>query len=394
MKYWNKFDILLLLLISSLAFGMVGGALSLPRALAIIFLPFFISIIPCVSLRKYDILFFFLAFWVIYGIISLCWTSDRSEGAAEVIYFFVHFLLFVEIIGFSLFAKQPLKSICMGWLCAFLLTSFVGVWELVTDSHLYMSKQHSELYYNSGIEILQRRFASVTFGNYNGYVTFICFSFPFILYLTSYTDKIVKYLSIIAICLSFIFILYNASRGGFVSLCGMLFVYVLATNKFDMKLFISLLLCSLIVFYLKIETDLFDVMLIRSERTAGLDDSRVVLWGNVINLWASSAFIGTGIGGMIESMKSFSTNRLLITHNLFFEILVQFGFVIFVPFILYLVFLLRKIARIQEKNRKWLLISLMCLMPFYVVIHSGYLLFPPTFAFFASMQVLIDYEYT
>ena len=172
----------------------------------------------------------------------------------------------------------------------------------------------------------------------------------------------------------------------------MLIVYSLAVNRFNVKLLVYALSFSLIIFYLNMTTDLFDMILIRSERTAGLDESRVVLWGNVINLWASSAFIGTGIGGMIESMKSFSTNRLLITHNLFFEILVQFGFVIFVPFILYIAYLLKKIFRIQEKNRKWILITLMCFMPFYMVIHSGYLLFPPTFAFFASILVLADYD--
>ncbi|MBO6055380.1 MAG: O-antigen ligase family protein [Alphaproteobacteria bacterium] len=388
---WNRYDSFLVLLISSLALGGFGGAISIPRVLAIALSPVLLCrIVDKRCIRVYWFCLFFII-WYLYAAISLFWTSNLNEAFKEMVYYPVHFVFFLEIVVFSFFARNPLRHIALGWCIGFLGTSIIAGWELLTDNHLFMSKQQSGLMQNYGYgDVFLRHFCSVTFGNYNSYVTYIAFAFPFLLYL-NVQKKFNRLVSILCLVLPFFFIFENASRGGILSIAGMLFVFLMCQKRNNKKLIFLIALVFVAFVYVLSFTDTFTLIFVRMGKTS-LDESRFGLWNAAINLWESTFFIGSGIGSMVTSMSDFST-RLLITHNLFLEVLVQYGFVVFTPIIFYYFSCFLRTLKKNDADAKSVVLPALCLLPILSAIDSGYLLNPITYAFFASIEVYISYEY-
>ena len=364
--------------------------MSLSRIIAILLSP----ILVCRLLDGYykvaNWFMFFFGIWYLYASFSLLWTTDIEEATKEMVYYPVHFIFFLEIIVFSFFSSNPLKNIALGWSLGFLATSIVAGWELITDNHLFMTKQKSGLMQNMGNGvILLRHFCSVTFGNYNTYVTYIAFAFPFLLYANA--KKFLKrFFSILCLVLPFIFIGQNASRGGIISIMGIFLLFLFFQKKISKKTFFITISIFFIMLYVLSITDSFTVFFYRMGKTS-LNDSRLEIWFAAINLWKSTFYIGSGIGSMISSMRLFSTH-ILITHNLFLEILVQYGFIIFFPIIAYLISCLRRTLKKNDIETKSIVLPALCFLPFAAIIDSGYLLNPVVFAYFASLEVFISYE--
>lgn len=383
---WNKYDYFLFFLIALLAGGGIGGALTMPRVATIIFLPYLFNAISGIYNTRIHFLGAFFCFWFVYGIISIIWTSDPNEALKQVVYYFIHFTYFLEIVSFACRAKNPLKSICFGWLIGFSMTAVISIWELITDNHLSSSKFKSGAMYNAGGgHILVHRFCAATFSNYNDYVTYLCCSFPFMLYLCA-TAKKCQYVLFVCIVMVFVFIGYNASRGGLLAIVEMLCLFFLLKERIRLKNKILILIAVIVALFAVDNTDVFSLVKIRLENTSSSNNIRLVVWSAALDLWASTYYIGTGLGGMMTSMKDFS-NHILITHNMFLEILVEFGFVIFVPFIFMLVRLFVR-AFSLDNTKFCVIISTFVALPFISIINSGYLLSSYVYAFFSSLFVL------
>ena len=178
-KAYNYNDILVIILIASLAFGNMGGLFEVFRVLVVLFIPLFYNL----HKRCYPQIKPYLTFFAIllsYSFFSILWAPVGNEFPRHALYVVVHLLLFLELIVFSRSAKNPITSITTGWTLAVALTLVVAVWEITTDEHLSMSKQESDMTMRLGYEIIYRQFASVTFYNYNTYVTYLCFAMPFL----------------------------------------------------------------------------------------------------------------------------------------------------------------------------------------------------------------------
>ena len=227
----NKYDIYILLLIVSTIFGNIGGALTAPRLLGILLVPKLFGIVNRENLKYLSSLRSWCVAFYVFVLVSLLWTPDRVEGFKELVYYLVHFLIFFEVIVFSRKALSPLQFITIGFALCVLLTSVVGFWELTTDNHLAYSKMDEAKVSNLGGEIVLRNFAAVTFYNLNGYVTYLCFCLPFLLYGFSLEKKLLKWLSFIALVIAIVLILCNASRGGMFSIVICLAVFFLMSQK-------------------------------------------------------------------------------------------------------------------------------------------------------------------
>ena len=379
----NKYDIFIFFLIISLIGGVYGGALTFSRVLTILLLPQLVLLHLRNQCPYTHVFIVFFVAWLLYGLLSFYWTSDVANCAKEFVHYIITFAYFLEIITFSRFANNPLKGLSLGWLCGFVFCSIIAMWELITDRHLSVSMIQSDSVYNMGYGLVfLRRFASVTFGNYNSYVTYICFSFPFILYALNYNKW--RYVAVFSVIIAFVIVGANASRGGIISLIGMLFVYLLLSSSKKMFFwFIPILLWMF--FYGKG----FDLLFARMEN---LSDGRVEVWKNALSLWVSTAFIGSGMGSMVESMKCFQTIGVWMTHNLFLEILVQYGFVIFIPFVLFIILLVKDGLSLKDFDRRSVLLPCFLMMPVYSIINSSYLLNLYTAAFFATLYIFVYYE--
>lgn len=392
----NKYDYYLIVLISLLVFGEIGGSLQPIRVVSILLVPYvaikFLTIELTVTQRK---VFHFFAVWFIYSIFSLFWTSNLEEAYQELIYYFVHFTLFFLIVFWSQKANDPLQSIIYGWCLFFILTVPVALNEILFDQHLAASTFNSDLVINLGGDyIVQKKFAAVTFGNYNTYATILTFTLPFLFSLLIISQKAKSYFTgwlLVGTCI--FILLVNASRGGIICIIIIASVFFYyhrkKTFKGNRQLNIIIFLVLAVVIY-SFSSVIFEQLSYRFISGSSLveDTGRFHLYRNAWELLDESSHFGTGIGSMISSMESISRGGIAATHNLFIEILMQFGWVVF---LLFVVFLIRIYFKTTETNLipvKFIVFSILFSMIPAGLINSGYLLMPAFWVLLASIFVV------
>lgn len=389
----NKFDLLLTLIPLTLAFGAVGGALQVTRLVGIVLFPLLLSHYRCAKpfINSYLI---WILFFYIFCLVSLVWTPDRSEGVKELFYYFVHFAVFFEIIVFSKKANQSLASISKGWLWAVSLTLVVALWEFTTDNHLSYAYDDSDLMMNAGGGmVVQRLFASVTFGNPNAYVTFLCFAFPFLLYGLLASSNVKNTIwSIVAIILTIVTLLLDASRGGILAMGVMVAIFLIMTPKskqFNLLIILSVILLGLVLYSYK-DTIFLVIGLRAADGAMFKDDARSVIWTNALKAFGDTGGLGTGIGGMQKGMAAV-TKGITVTHNMMLEVLLQYGVLFFLVYLCFLVKLALRSLRIKDKPVKITTMAALIAMPVYTIITSQYLLDPVLFISLSSLIVFAYY---
>ncbi len=394
---FNKYDYYVVFTIALLVFGNMGNAIEPIRLLSILSVPYVLGKLFTTKLTQYqrNLLLFFI-FWLCYSIFSIFWTTDIVEGFKELLYYYVHFSLFFLLIFWCQKANNPLKAIIYGWCTFFILTIPIALNEIINDYHLSSSIFKSDLTINLGNEsIVQKKFAAVTFGNYNSYSLMLVFILPFIFSLLLFTRK-VKYLILefLLIGILVFLLLTNASRGAILCLLivTMVFVYYYRkkTNKVKTHFnFLILLVAIGIGFYYS--SELIQQLSYRfaSGATFFEDLDRLKIYKKAWILFLNSNFLGTGIGSMVSSLQSISYGGILAIHNLFLEILMQFGLVIFAMFMFFLIFIYKKTVKINSDIIKFIIYStLFSIFPF-SVIDSGYLLAPSFWVLMASLFIIV-----
>ena len=392
--YHNKYDIYILLLIVSTIFGNIGGALTAPRLLGILLVPKLFGIVNRENLKYLSSLRSWCVAFYVFSLISMLWTPDKAEGFKELVYYFVHFLIFFEVIVFSRKALSPLQFITIGFALCVLLTSVVGFWELAADNHLAYSKMDEAKASNMGGEIVLRKFAAVTFYNLNGYVTYLCFGLPFLLYGFSLEEKLLKRLSFIALVIAIVLILCNASRGGMftIVICLAVFFLMSPKNKSLIYSFLVLIGGLLYILYKYGESILFILTMRLTEGGATTDDSRFEIWGNALKVLVEYCGFGCGIGGMHTAMAKFANGGITITHNIFLEVLCQYGVIFCLAFVFFLFKQFKTGLTLLDKKRRVLVSIALVSFPMTCIINSGYLLDPQLFIVLASIYVFANYE--
>lgn len=391
----NKYDRLLILLIGALSLGGLGGYLMPCRVLTILLLPQLWKIRLICKFRYRSIISFML-FFISYCFISLLWTPDKVEGMKEIVYYSVHFIYFLEIITFSVLAKDFMRSISLGWLLVVFISASIGIYEIVTDTHFGIGQEAERMINMGGGRVFQQRFAKAFFANYNSLVTVFCFAFSFVLYFILKTEKknLLYILAIITLFLSFIVVIVNASRGGILSL-GVMFVipFLLSKNR-KLKYGIMAVLAIGFVWLFSHYYDLiFGFLELRfSNVDVTHDDTRMLLLKKGLQICYDSFGFGSGVGSIVAKLEVLNPGGITITHNMFMEFLSQYGVLFFLIFVGFLLKQFKKIRKIADSDVRHLMYALFIAMPFMMAVDSGYLLYPQLFAFFASMYVSVNLQ--
>ena len=391
----NKYDNYILILIVSLAFGAIGGALQMPRLFCILLFPFFIE--KYTFIGKYiKLIVITIVCFLFYCSFSLIWTPDISEGFKDLIYYIVHFILFLEIIAFSRLALNPIKSISTGWLIAVLLTIIIAMWEFQTGNHLPYCRNDADSVANLGNGVfVQAEYAAVAFTNLNTYVTFLCLAIPFLLFIVANKkeeNRIVYLIAIVLILISTYCILKNGSRGGFLSIIVQAGIYFLMKPKNKNWIIVVALLSAFFIFVFTRYGD--DFIYISSRVSNGnLTEGgvRFEIWEYALERLIESGGFGVGIGGMYEAMQGVPC-RIYITHNFFIEVLLIHGLIFFIVFVYFVIKLLIYARRVKEFPIKVTLYSALISFPIWGIVNSGYLSHPFVFVGLASLFVYSDYK--
>lgn len=394
-KSFNIYDKLIILFIVLLSLGGIGGALQPVRILVVCCMPFMYaySIKHKGVLRRYCFEKFFFVFWWLWAVVSLLWARMPAESIKHVVYMAINFHAFFVLVWLANRANCPQKAVLNGWLLLFVLTIPVALYELWFDVHLPISVQESDLMMNFGYEVLERRFASVTYGNLNGYNTILCFLLPFVILnvLQPQTSKVNTFVAwILLLCLCYL-VVSNSSRGAMFCLVIGLCLFGLYYLKQGKGVLVLLLVAVVVAMYVDQHfDDLFGVILNRFEVQGLDDDGRAE---NIVYGWdafLNSGMLGIGAGNYMPAMELDYGLEISAPHNLFLEIGVQYGLFIMVAFLGMLWRIWSKARVNQSKiNRQFIVVAL-CVYPFSHIINSGYLLNVSMWLLLASMYVLAD----
>lgn len=389
----NKYDYLIIILIISLASGDIASPLLLSRVISVLFLPTLLRYVrKCEYINNLKNFFFFL---MGYSIFSLVWTCDFTEGCKGIVYNCVHFALFLEIIVFSRYANNPLKSISTGWMICVFLLSIIAIWEIVTGNHLSLAYEETQSLKIGGV-ITQRMVANGTFINYNSFVKFLCFALPWIFYRMSivYKERFNFIITLLTLVLTILTVFINGSRGGLFAIVTVLVIYIFFMPKGKASFIIFILFVGCLIFMLlKFGEQIFLVLSMKSEMQGlASDSSRIEIWTASLKALSCTMGLGSGIGGVSGAIESVSKNIINVPHNMVIEALLEYGLILGLVFIIFIVKLLRKGYILLDKNRRMAVLMSILSMPLYGIINSLYLKSPETFALFSTIFVFVNYE--
>ena len=384
----NKYDYAIVALIGSLLFGGIGGYLTVSRILTLLFIPLFLKKIKQNKILNVIVSVKTLVVFYLYCVLTIIWTPNKTEGIKELIYYLIHFIYFLEIISFSLFAKKPTQSISIGWLMVVLGSTLIGLFELVTDIHFGIG-QESDRAMNFGGTIIKQRFARGLFVNYNTLVTVFLTYILSLYYKTRARGQ--RFLCFFTVFLSFIVVVTNASRGGILSYSIIiLFSFLFASslkNKVKTAIVIFILASFVIARFYDLIFGFLEIRLATSDVTS--DNTRLGLWTKGIQICFDYFGLGSGVGSVETMLEQRNKGGITYTHNMFIELLCQYGIVFLLVLVRYIWRLFKNVRYVKDKALRRVLYSCFIALPFFMVIDSGYLLYPQLFAFFASLSVYI-----
>lgn len=395
----NINDVLLALSVFLLIGGTFGGALRPIRVFAIVLFPMVIINAGKIQQLKNLLVTFFL--FLLYCVISLIWSLDRGEGLKEILYYFIHFSLFFEIVILASKAKKPLKSLSVGWFLFVLVCSFIAVWELLTGNHLPMAYEDTNYVHAENV-IMDRMVASVTFSNFNGYVTALCFAMPWLYYgliMKPSNPRVIRLLTLLLIAVSALTILIDGSRGGVITMVCMALIFLFKYNGIKKKLLVTVFVIAILSFFLiKYHDEIFLVFSMRQtvssefQKSGGAYGGRIAIWILVLRSIFYNMGLGVGCGSMAAFLEAHKggTDIALATHNLFFEILLVFGIIWFFLFVRFIFRLLKRTNKINEDQRRIPLQLALWTMPIYCIIDSTYLLDPLIYVSLATIFIFVN----
>ena len=392
------YDLILFGLITLLIFGMIGNGVQPVRLFIIALSPFmFFDVLrrPNRSLYYYRYECFFLLFWFLWSLSFFYKAVDETESFKHVIYLFVHFLGFLEVLWAANKAVNPQHAIKYGWLTVIALSIPLAIYEFLTDFHFTMSVQDtgSTMLLN-GIR-LDRPFASVTFGNLNSYNTVLCWALPSLfmcnLYPRNKTDNILGY---ILMAFTALIIIANASRGAIMCLGLMLVTYVYAYYKIGRNRFLLTIILVISIgalfYYLG---DIFILIMERFSDQGVSDDGRSENLTVGFQAFLDSYGLGIGIGNYEPIMGNVYRIEIPAPHNLMLEVLVCFGFPIFLGFVGMYFHISRICLREGSTFNRDMFIFCTAALLFAGIIDSTYLMKATTWMFMASTYIYLDPRY-
>jgi hypothetical protein len=392
----NRYDYLLIFYISLIVFGVIGGAFQPIRIFIVIFAPwtllFYLKDRTIRTKYLYEIVTFIV--WIYYGCITLVWVIDITAGIKELTYLIINFIGVLLLIQLSTKANNPIRTIIKGWLFLIVITLPIALTELIFDKHLPMAILEADSTIG-GIGIAWK-YASAAFGNYNGYNVVIVYSLPFIFSSLFLYTKTTKALSIwIVLLLCALIILTNGSRGSFLCLSIELGVFLYYTrkqkvNNFGLGFFLSSLLISTLYFGQKI----FFLIILRTEKLGlAKDTSRTDILSAAFQKLRDHYFLGVGAGNFQINLKY--TNKLLTVapHNLLFEVLIQYGPVITILFLIVFIKIIGRTLKNSNFISKYIVTAMLLCAPFATVIDSAYIAVAPVWMLIASLIVISDKQY-
>lgn len=321
----------------------------------------------------------FMFVWFVYAFFTLAWAKDYIGWIKAVFFIGLGFLAIKIYSKYFKNSKDIIRSFRV-ILPIIIFHNVLGWYELITGQYLFLSEERLVRY-------LRYNYPVSTFGNTNDYAVFLMFSF-FVLYICLMNSKrnITKLVYIVSMISTVVLLLSTGARAallGFI-IGVIIIVFYSIQRKQTRRMLISLLVAFIFVtifnpqIILSFFTNIESALDFNFTNQSNSEFVRINLIKNGISFLISTFGFGTGAGNIEYWMANYgvyNTGRVLNIHNWWMEILVGYGVVIF---ILYLVFYFKLFLSMKHKfrtstNKQDLTISLgiMSIMSGYIIASIG-----------------------
>jgi teichuronic acid biosynthesis protein TuaE len=330
-----------------------------------------------------------------YGSISMLWAPDRSLSYSKINNIFLALLIAYILYAARAFEAQRFRALVQGWLIAVVTTVMFAAAELVAGRNFFGNARFED----------RETYGSIvmsTFHNPNNFSVFLALVMPLLL-LGLLQSKDWKKLPLGALWLtSFALLVLSASRIALaLAALQLMAVVFLLRGKTVFKLTAIAIGTGIVTAAFVLGTNVAGKIasLVGGGDVSGL--SRVTLVLNGLWMFRESNGLGVGAGNFPYYMDNmnppYSFRELNQPHNLWIEILSEYGIIVFGAFLLFYLYLLRlawtltrRAKRHYDRSLNLQSVTLFVLLisyPFAVISPSHYVTDPINWLFLATAVV-------
>ncbi|ADQ46314.1 hypothetical protein Calkro_1458 [Caldicellulosiruptor kronotskyensis 2002] len=349
--------------------GFFGSTLAYPKLsylfayrvfLALLFFLIFIDIIlNGIELKSFlNFSTFFLIGWCAYSLLSFLWAQDIKSAVRDQVFLTINIFVILIFMYYSKYLRWDVFESII--LISFIIHLAVGYFEVITDKHLWTSKVPL---YNL------HRTPSTFFTNPNDFATYLVLYLPFILAIAvnkKNNNFFRKWAAFLGTVLAIPLLILTTSRANYIGFLITLIIYFLLTDKDLKKSLLQygaiLLIFLMLIIGFRLDFGAFNkaVEMIKIQISSLADFSQTSLSSNVrrellivygLSFLYDYLFFGVGSGNsrvLMEKVKQYTVNIEL--HNWFLDVLVCYGAVIFILYLVWIFYLLYNFFKMRKKN--------------------------------------------
>lgn len=302
-----------------------------------------------VVMNRYDLL---MLFWLAYAFVSFGWTSNTGGWGKSVFFLSVAFL---ATRWFHIFfnSQEKIINACKFFSCGILLHNFIGWYEIATRDYHWVSEKY----------LIQLTYSKMSipvsvFYNPNDFATILTFGFFALLISRKNSGyRITKLLWTLTAISSFVLIVLTQSRANLIGILIGISFMIMVRLGLSYKNIISAICLFIGLYFAFLFTDLgsqvsnFIDMYLSFDMENGSEYQRSILLKNAFCVFFNSYGLGTGAGNL--SYRMLTDGCCLINagnvHNWWIEILVTYGIVIFIWYVLNYITILKNFF-VNAKN--------------------------------------------
>ncbi|MGG1630935.1 O-antigen ligase family protein [Rossellomorea sp. NRS-1567] len=296
------------------------------------------------------------ALWLFFGFFALSWSISPMNTIQDIIFLASGvFLIYLILLVYK--NEEDYKELYFYWIIMSLLLVGIGLMNHFFQIHLPISRINQVAQY-------QKHIPTAVFTNENDYASFLSIaSFFFLSLLKNGRILLYKLIGLTGMLLSLYLIVVASSRANYIAVMIGLIVWFLFVLKPAHRLKLSvagfLLIVPIIIFFWeKVSSVLGSVgkelaTLLPTEGTTDSVSIRENLLKNVGVFLENSFGFGVAPGNIELFMKEFQvydTSGDYNVHNWWAEILIHYGLIIFVGYVLLLLYLFVQLIKIVNTN--------------------------------------------
>jgi len=293
----------------------------------------------------------FLVFWFFYAFASFFWVAS-IEAWGRNLFFLGSGITVMLSCYYCIRSEKDIKIFFLLWILASTCLMLIGCWEVLTGNHLSVSSYVDASPWN-------RNMPSAVFNNTNDFATFLALSLSFFLGLLRMNSRFVRLGGIMLIVVCLFLLGATKSRANMLAAASVFVFWFLPFLRSIRSRWSRLFLGGVLLFslvggaFLLFSSSEMQSLARQVTEEQGSGGIRVNLIRNSLHFFLESGGLGVGAGNAewyMEHRRIFDTGRIMNIHNWWIELLVNYGLVVTLLYIMLYGYIIWANRRILRRN--------------------------------------------